>query len=215
MPYSASGIKKSYNGQQILNNIDIDITEGKATLLTGASGSGKSTLIRALSLLDTPDSGVIHRNNTVIWSAANNTNPRREDLYPDITCVFQQVYLWPNMTNKKNVMFSVNGRSSENEYHKYIERMNIEHVMNRHPNEISLGQRQRVGLVRALMLKPKYLFLDEISSALDRSSTNAVIDVLFEKLGQGVGMLAITHDPRLMECEIGDAIEMDQGRLVR
>jgi len=213
MEYTAKIIFKSYGHSEILHGVDIAIPAGSITLLSGPSGSGKSTLIRAISLLETPNSGSIIMDGRLLWSQDEGKVVRDSDLYPQVTCVFQQVYLWPHMTNTQNVLFALRAKSKPPEFDLYRKRLGLDGVMSRYPNEVSLGQRQRIGLLRALLLQPRYLFLDEITSALDGKSASRVLCILQDLVNAGVGILAISHDPRVLEWEGANMLSMDEGRI--
>lgn len=186
-------LKKSFGKIKALDSVDINIAPGRISVLIGPSGGGKTTLIRALALLDYPDEGVVSINNTN-FSFPLDSKKRIVNPWPNVTVVFQQHFLWPHLTLRKNILLPL---SKKNESQKVVEELidifQMSSFIDRFPNEVSIGQRQRVALARAFALRPKYILLDEITSALDVEQTSAVIKHLLALREQGIGMLVVTH----------------------
>lgn len=186
---------KSWGGTIGLRNVSIDVKQGAITTLIGPSGSGKTTLLRTLSLLDTPDSGAISIDHkTYAFPLENGKNP--DHPWPDVTVVFQQLFLWPHLRLRENIMLPLKNRNngfSLDELDDIIHRFDMESFIDRYPNEASLGQRQRVALVRALALRPSYILLDEITSALDVENVSAILTQLEKLRDDGIGVLMVTH----------------------
>lgn len=193
---SAKNVCKVLDGKTILDNVNIEIMPGEVTLLTGPSGGGKSTLLRCLALLDSPDSGEV----MVDGRAINlSKNIDKLSVHPKVTCVFQQLYLWPHLTNRQNIMMALNSASYKNELiESYIDKLDLAKCIDNFPNQSSLGQKQRVAILRALVLAPTYLLLDEITSALDTVSSGVVVDLLKSLAEEGKGILIVSHDFRLI-----------------
>lgn len=189
------GIEKNYNGRPILNGVDLTIEQGKITCLIGPSGGGKTTLLRTLALLEAPDKGTVavdsKRYDFPMAPGATFTPP-----WPEMTVVFQSLFLWPHMTLRENVILPAK-QAGMTHIKEYIEELiaffEMEQFIDRYPNEASRGQQQRVALARALMLKPKYILLDEITSALDVEQVAKVLDKLQRLRDQGIGIFIITH----------------------
>ena len=155
----AKNISKSYRGTEILKGVDIKVEHGKITSLIGPSGSGKTTLLRVLSMLDLPESGSVFLNDE------RYEFPLKENKiikpWPRISVVFQQLFLWPHLTLRQNILLPLKGNVDNKHLAELIKLLKMEEFIDRYPNQASLGQRQRVALARALALKPKYLLLDE------------------------------------------------------
>jgi ABC-type polar amino acid transport system ATPase subunit len=192
---TGQNIVKKFEGRTILNGVDLTIDQGKITCLIGPSGSGKTTLLRALSLLEYPDSG------SVIIEGKSYNFPRPLEQkpvnpWPEVTVVFQSLFLWPHMTLRRNVMLPAK-RAGLPDVHKRMEELidffEMGSFIDRYPNEASRGQQQRVALARALMLKPRYIFLDEITSALDVEQVAKVLEYLQKLRDNGIGIFLITH----------------------
>lgn len=178
-----------------LKDVSVSIVPGQITALIGPSGGGKSTLIRALSLLDPPDSGSITiEDTTYIFPKKNISSPQPP--WPKVTIVFQQLFLWPHLTIRQNITLPVENNdpiSCKGSLEQLIDLFEMAEFIDRYPNEVSLGQRQRAAIARALILKPKYLLLDEITSALDVEHVSKLLSHLKALRSEGMGILLITH----------------------
>ncbi|HAX91868.1 MAG TPA: peptide ABC transporter ATP-binding protein [Rhodospirillaceae bacterium] len=183
------------DGKTVFDGVDLDIAPGGITVLIGPSGTGKTTLLRCLALLDPPRGGEImvdeQRFTFPIPAGGHAPAP-----WPQLTAVFQQLFLWPHLTLRENILLPVRLSGQTNgheELDKLIDAFDMGAFIERYPNEASLGQRQRIALARALMLKPRYLLLDEITSALDVEQIAKILGYLKTLRGQNIGIFLITH----------------------
>jgi polar amino acid transport system ATP-binding protein len=194
---AGEGIKKSYNGKEVLHGIDLGLEPGKITALIGPSGAGKTTLLRVLSLLDPPDSGKVFVDDAIYpFPQGKRKRNRQPAPWPKVTVVFQQLFLWPHLTLRQNINLPLNNKKDDNTKNyvdELIRSFEMTDFLDQYPNQASLGQRQRAALVRALALRPKYLLLDEITSALDVEQVKIVLYHLQDLRDQGVGILVATH----------------------
>lgn len=194
-------ISKSYGRKQVLRNVDISVERGEVVVLTGPSGGGKTTLLRCLSLLETPDKGVVELDGTQ-YNFSDGLKETKTIPYPRLTIVFQQLFLWPHLTNRHNVLLSM--PLKETSYFEYLlDRLEMREFIDNYPNESSLGQKQRVALTRALVLAPDYILLDEATSALDDRRVAIVSEELFRLKEKDIGILLITHNVDLAN-ELGN-----------
>lgn len=192
----AKNITFGYGERTILRNVNLTIEPGGITALIGPSGSGKTTLLRCLALLEAPQQGEILVDEERFawpWPADKPFVPP----YPKLTTVFQQLFLWPHLTLRENILLPVRLRGvngeAEAKLDAMIEAFDMGGFINRFPNEASLGQRQRVALARALMLDPRYILLDEITSSLDVEQIAKILDYLKHLRGANIGIFIITH----------------------
>ncbi|MGE0109850.1 MAG: amino acid ABC transporter ATP-binding protein [Bdellovibrionales bacterium] len=193
----AKNISFSYGKKNIFNDISLSITPGSITTLIGPSGSGKTTLLRCLALLAQPQAGEIHVDDDFFsfpWPKEKEFLPP----YPKLTTVFQQLFLWPHLTLRENIMLPdrLRGRDraeANAQLDEMVEDFEMGEFINRYPNEASLGQRQRVALARALILQPRYLLLDEITSSLDVEQVAKILECLKKLRDKNIGVFIVTH----------------------
>lgn len=186
-------ISLHYGLEPVLDEVSLRIKEGEIHQVSGPSGGGKTTLLRVLSLLDAPKAGQILLDGREFRHGhlfAPSTWIRNEPFRRSVTLVSQQIFLWPHLTCRQNIEFVHAGRDT---YAELAERLNVAHCLNRYPNQASIGQRQRIALIRAIVTRPRYLLLDEVTSALDQEMC-AISTGLIEQLAiDGMGVLMVTH----------------------
>jgi polar amino acid transport system ATP-binding protein len=211
-----AGIRKSYGRQVVLQDVDVSVAPGQITALIGPSGGGKSTLLRALSLLDCPDHGTVRVDDAVYEFPRRNGNGFVPP-WPKLTIVFQQLFLWPHLTIRQNITLPLeetNGVQLATLVEELIDLFAMGEFIDRYPNQVSLGQRQRAAIARALALQPRYLLLDEITSALDVEHVSALLNHLKVLRDRGVGILLITHLIGFAKRAADQILFLDGGRIV-
>ncbi len=207
-------IIKSYgNGGsrfQVLQGISLEIKDGDFVVVLGASGSGKSTLLNVISGLERPDSGNVFYDNTDIIAFSDNelTSFRKKN----IGFIFQQYYLLPNMSVDKNVKMGAD-LASNKEYKSVIQAVGLGEKLHKYPSELSGGEQQRVSVARALAKKPKILFLDEPTGALDEQTGRQVLDYICKlKNKYGFTIVMVTHNLNIAEMA-KTVIKMNSGKI--
>jgi ABC-type polar amino acid transport system ATPase subunit len=191
--FQAREIWKSYSNERVLRGTSIAVSRGSATVLIGPSGSGKSTLLRTASLIDEPDRGSVEIDGSCCFDAEKKGRPSRTP-WPDITVVLQQLFLWPHLTIRSNILLPAKLRGKPlGDLNNICSSLGIGNLLDRYPNEVSIGERQRAAVARALLLRPKYLLLDEITSSLDVEQIQRMLMLLDLKLQEGVGLIVVTH----------------------
>jgi phospholipid/cholesterol/gamma-HCH transport system ATP-binding protein len=202
-------IRKSFNGNIILNDVSAVIDTGKCNLIIGASGSGKTVFMKCLVGLFQPDSG------DILYDGQNfsrmDANEKKE-IRKQIGMLFQGSALFDSLTVEKNVMFPLNMFTNDTTGEKLkranevLERVNLVGANKKFPAELSGGMKKRVGIARAIVLNPKYLFCDEPNSGLD-PQTSLVIDRLIQEITMEYNITTVvnTHDMNSV-MEIGDHI---------
>ena len=214
MILSAQNVNKRYGKRVVLRDCSITINTGQCLLIRGPSGGGKSTLLRILALLEQADNGkVIHADRS--WDASRLI---KTSAYPFLTLVFQQLFLWPNLTMGENISIALthqkNGVLSKAAM-EMLERFAIAELLNRHPHECSLGERQRLAIARALLSDARFLLLDEPSSALDRANQTVLVEALKQALANDRGVLLVTHDDHGFDGVVDESFELENAQLRR
>ena len=199
-----------------LKGIDVAVPAGKLTILRGRSGSGKTTLMNILGALDKPTAGKVLFEGRNI--ARMDEHRRAKLRRMEIGFVFQSIALIPMMNALENVEYALRltkyrgdrtARAME-----CLKLVGLSQRANHMPQELSGGEQQRVAIARAIAHRPKVLFADEPTGALDTNTGLAMVK-LFRELtdGQGVTIVMTTHDTDLME--LGDRVyELEGGELI-
>ena len=198
-------ITKSYNYKNILKNVNLELNTSQITVLKGPSGSGKTTLLRNIALLEKPDSGVLEIMGTVYDF---DVQPKQKIMpNSNLNLVFQRLYLYPHLTNRENILLALDEVNSYTNklFEELVSFLGIKSVLDNYPNQSSLGQQQRVAIARVLILQPKFILFDEITSALDIEQTKNIVTLLKKIKKQGIGSLIVTHDIYFME-NVADSI---------
>lgn len=193
-------VYKAFGDNHVLEGFTLDVNEGETVVIIGYSGSGKSVAIKHVVGLLMPDRGTV-----VVDDNDVPTLPRRElyELRARIGYVFQFAALFDSMTIGDNVAMGLRKQRDMSEREiaqrvaEALELADLPDVQNRYPAELSGGMRKRVGIARAVALRPKYILYDEPTTGLD-PVTSAVIDELMIRMREklGVTSVVITHDMR-------------------
>ena len=191
------GIRKSYNGREVLKGIDLEIADQDYLVILGASGSGKSTLLNVLSGLEKPDSGHVYYGEEDLSQLTEGqlTVFRRAQ----IAFIFQQYFLLPNLTVEQNVKMGANLAGNQ-DYIRILEALGLGDKLQHYPSQLSGGEQQRVAIARALAKRPRVLFLDEPTGALDEATGRqilAYISSLQEELG--FTLVMVTHNANIAQ----------------
>ncbi len=200
-----------------LTDIDLEVNEGELVCLRGRSGSGKTTLINILGALDRPDGGNVYFCGEDIVKLSD---PKRDKLRRErLSFVFQSVALISTMTALENVEFSlrlaghpIQGRTKRAK--ECLARVGLGKRMYHRPGELSGGEQQRVAIARAVANKPKIIFADEPTAALDSNTGTAVL-ALFRELvhDDGITVVMTTHDEAMMQ--LADVVySLEDGEIV-
>lgn len=202
-------ISKTFNDRQVLAGIDGTFKPGDTSLIIGSSGTGKSVLLKCMIGLVEPDSGeVLYDGRNFLTSDINQQKAIRREM----GVLFQGSALFDSKTVLENVRFPLDMLTDQSLKDKLdraqecLLRVGLEGVGDRMPSEISGGMKKRVGIARAIVLNPKYLFCDEPNSGLD-PLTSIKIDQLIQEITNEyqITTVVITHDMNSM-MEIGEKI---------
>lgn len=213
---SITTIEKGFAGKSVIEGVSAVFETGKCNLIIGASGSGKTVLMKCLVGLIQPDAGTIAYDGQ---SFTVMSEEQRKIMRRKIGMLFQGSALFDSMTVKENVMFPLDMFSDKTKGEKMkrvdevLDRVNLHEAHNKYPAEISGGMKKRVGIARAIVLNPQYLFCDEPNSGLD-PQTSLVIDKLIHEITTEFNITTVinTHDMNSV-MEIGHRIlYMYQGK---
>ncbi len=211
-------ISKAFNGKTILEGISGVFEKGKPNLIIGASGTGKSVLLKCIVGLLKPDTGNVLYDGRDFY--AGNRDLKIE-IRREMGMLFQGSALFDSKTVEENVMFPLDILTTMKRDEKLdrvnfcLKRVGLENVNKKMPSEISGGMKKRVGIARAIVNTPQYLFCDEPNSGLD-PQTSVLIDELIQDLSEDLDMttIVVTHDMNSM-IGIGEKILfLYQGRKV-
>lgn len=206
-------LTKSYEANKVLDNININLKEGKFLCLLGPSGSGKSTILHSIG-------GFIDFNGQIILDGENISNLEPNDR--KVSTVFQSLGLFSHMTVLNNVMYglkfnqkSLNKTEKKDLAYKTIEMVGLKGYENRKPAELSGGEKQRVALARSLVVKPKLLLMDEPFSALDQKLREKM-QLEIRKIHKDFGLTTIfvTHDQAEAFKMADEVIVLSQGKII-
>lgn len=202
-------LRKSFGERVILNDVNVTMEPGKCNLIIGSSGSGKTVFMKCLVGLFVPDSGeILYQDGDFIKMDVNE----KKEIRKQIGMLFQGSALFDSLTVEQNVMFPLNMftndsyRTKIKRVNEVLQRVNLDGANKKFPAELSGGMKKRVGIARAIVLNPRYLFCDEPNSGLD-PLTSLVIDRLIKEitLEYGITTVVNTHDMNSV-MEIGDHI---------
>lgn len=182
---------------EVIKGIDLEIKDGDFVSISGRSGSGKSTLLYLLSTLDAPTSGLI---------TIDDLEPDKlsvEDLHKfrnlNLGFVFQFHYLLPELTAIENTLLPARKNGNQDEISVFVNQLfedfDISKIKDKLPSQLSGGEQQRVAIIRALSMKPRYLFADEPTGSLDSVNGRTVMDILIKANKEwGMTLVLVTHE---------------------
>lgn len=208
-------IKKGFAGKTVIEDVSATMNAGQCNLIIGSSGSGKTVFMKCLVGLFEPDSG------DILYSGEDFTKmniDQKKEIRKQIGMLFQGSALFSSMTVEENIIFPLDMFTRDTRKKKLervnevLARVNLEGVNKKFPAELSGGMMKRVGIARAIVLNPKYLFVDEPNSGLD-PQTSGLIDKLIKEITDEYQITTVinTHDMNSV-MEIGDnIIYMYQG----
>ena len=202
-------LKKGFGGKTVIEGVSAVMNAGQCNLIIGASGSGKTVFMKCIVGLFQPDSG------SILYGGNDFTSmsiEQKKEIRKEIGMLFQGSALFSSMTVEENIIFPLDMFTKDSRKKKLqrvnevLERVNLEGANKKFPAELSGGMMKRVGIARAIVLNPKYLFVDEPNSGLD-PQTSGLIDKLISDITTEYNITTVinTHDMNSV-MEIGDHI---------
>lgn len=200
-------VYKSFGDVKVLKGINLDIKPAEKVAVIGPSGSGKTTIIRMLMTLEEPTSGDIIVDGVNLWKMERNGKMVRanekhlREVRGDIGMVFQHFNLFPHMTILENCMTAPVHVKKEDKKEvrarsiQMLERVGLGDKVDNYPSQLSGGQKQRVAMARALVMRPKIMLFDEVTSALDPELVGEVLEVIRDLAEhEDMAMVLVTHE---------------------
>lgn len=210
-------LNKFYGDWQALHDINFDLKKGEVLAILGPSGSGKSTLLRTLNGLENYKDGEIIFHGKKIEASAKEWQAIRQK----IGMVFQSYDLFPNLTVMENILLAptkVQKRDRaevEKMATELLKRVNMDKYASSYPRELSGGQQQRVAIVRALVMKPEILLLDEITASLDPEMVRGIEEIV-DKLSKvdHMTMILVTHQMNFAKRVADEVLFLEKGKVI-
>ena len=209
-------LTKFYGERQVLDQIDLSVSDHEVVCLIGASGSGKSTLLRCINGLTEFDEGSIRIDGVDIYDESFG----RTGLYKKVGIVFQAYNLFPTMSVLENITLApvkVHGRpraEADASAMKLLELFGLGQYAKAYPEQLSGGQQQRVAIVRSLATEPQVLLLDEVTAALDPELIGEVLKIIRDLKSTGMTMVIVTHEMAFARDVADRVCFLDGGRII-
>lgn len=220
MIIKATNIVRTYHNGEIdvpvLKGVDVSLKKGEFLLLTGKSGAGKSTLLYQLALLDNPNEGNIEIEG-IDWTEKSDQEKLKFRLNK-FGYVFQDYALLPELTAIENValpllMLGIDKVTAYEKAMKVLNKVGIGDKADNLESQLSGGEKQRVGVARAIVNEPKILFADEPTANLDSENSETVMELLKELNENGQTIVLITHEPEFYSYG-HRRILLDDGKII-
>jgi ABC-type polar amino acid transport system ATPase subunit len=222
---SVRGLHKRFGHLEVLKDVSFEIQPSEKVAIIGPSGSGKSTLLRLLIGLDEFDQGEIRIEGREFVRCESPGKPfRRGKEFRGLRCqmgmVFQQFSLFPHMSVMKNLLLSPTkvlgmreGEAREKAL-RLLDKVGLRDKADQYPEKLSGGQKQRASIARALMMEPKVMLFDEVTSALDPELIHEVLEVMQRLAAEGMTMVVVTHEMGFASRVADHVLFMDHGSIV-
>ncbi|WP_404451113.1 ectoine/hydroxyectoine ABC transporter ATP-binding protein EhuA [Virgibacillus necropolis] len=217
-------VHKAFGDVEVLKGINLDIKPAEKVAVIGPSGSGKTTIIRMLMTLEQPTAGSIIVDGKNLWHMkkgeqlvpANEKHLRQ--VRGDIGMVFQHFNLFPHMTILENCMTAPihvqreDKKAAKQRSIEMLEKVGLGDKLDNYPSQLSGGQKQRVAMARALVMRPKIMLFDEVTSALDPELVGEVLEVIREIAKEGeMAMVLVTHEMEFARDIADRILFLDNG----
>lgn len=212
---SIEHLKKSYDDNLILDDINLEVHQGEVIVLVGPSGCGKSTMLRCINALEPIQGGEIKLNGEKIDPKKKNIAELRQK----IGMVFQSYELFPHLTVLDNILLApmkVQKRKkeeAEKEAMALLERVGLAEKAKSYPRQLSGGQKQRVAIIRSMAMNPDVILFDEPTSALDPEMVGEVLELMKDLAKEGMTMVVVTHEMGFAREVASRVLFIDDGQI--
>ncbi|MEO7096837.1 MAG: ABC transporter ATP-binding protein [Polyangiales bacterium] len=206
-------VHRTFGGREVVAGISLAIAEAESVALMGPSGCGKTTLLQMVGLLDRPDRGVVRMGSLDTW--AQSQGVRAELRLSRIGFVFQHSNLLGHLTARENVALPAwraggNRAAALVRADELLDKVGLSARRDGKASELSIGEAQRVAVIRAMVNRPRLILADEPTGSLDANSTAAVLALLLA--AEGAAVLIVTHDPEVA-AQASRTLRMRDGKL--
>ena len=214
MVYRVKNLEKSFGENQVLKKINFEVEANEKIVIIGPSGGGKSTLLRCLNLLEEPTGGTIYYHDMKL----NRRNYKK--IQGKIGMVFQSFQLFDNMTVIENITLApilnklMPKDQAYREAREYLKQIHLEDKENVYPSSLSGGKKQRVAIVRTLLMNPEVILFDEPTSALDPEMIEEVLNLIMEVSKKNITMIVVTHELNFAKNFATRVLFMEGGTIV-
>lgn len=205
-------LSKAIGGRTVLNQIDLSVAPGECVILSGDNGAGKTTLLRILAGLLDPDQGQCQYN-----GHAKSWQQARPWLLHNVVYLHQEPYIFDSSV-LHNISYGLRARGvgacrARAMAMQALHNAGLEHLGERSGKQLSGGEKQRVALLRAWVLSPRLLLLDEPIASLDQNARHRTLFLIRRLLEDGVGLIITAHEPRLFAPLLARHLRLSEGRL--
>lgn len=202
----AININKRFGSSIIFENLNFSVEKGEIVTIVGSSGRGKSTLLRCLVGLEKIDGGtIIIDGKKLVEDGVYAKSKDQSKILSEVGIVFQNYNLFPNLTVRGNLEIVKNdGKKIDS----LLRRFGLYDRASAYPSKISGGQKQRLAIIRAMMLDPKIIFFDEPTSALDEDNRGEIVKLINELNSEQYTIVVVTHDMQFVDCLNSKIYEM-------
>ena len=219
-------IHKSFGDLKVLKGIDIEVNRGEVLAIIGPSGSGKSTLLRCINKLETIDSGSIAiKGDFLVQTNADGKavyadNKKTREILASTGMVFQQFNLFANLTVTENITLApvklklMDDKMAYKKGMELLENVGLKDKANVYPSSLSGNQKQRVSIVRTLMMNPDIILFDEPTSALDPEMVQEVLELIREVSKMGKTMIIVSHEMSFVRDISNRILFLDDGKII-
>ena len=209
-------LKKKFGSNVVLNDISFNVSKGDIISIVGPSGSGKSTLLRCLNLIEKPSSGdIIFEGISLIGKKTDLSLLRQK-----MGMVFQQFNLFPHLTVIDNITLApvklklMNEVTARKKALELLNTINLKDKAEHYPNELSGGKKQRVAIIRTLIMEPDIILFDEPTSALDPEMIGEVLDLIKKVADTGKTMVIVSHEMNFVKKVSNRVLFIDGGKVI-
>ena len=213
-----NNITHSYGTKPVLHNFNLDLSSNQLTCLLGGSGCGKTTILRLIAGLEIPQEGQVIIEDKVVSENGQNLIPPYQR---NTGFIFQDLALWPHFTVYKNIAFGLTERREKNVKETVFKMLNffgLEDHAQKYPHQLSGGQKQLVAISRSLVLKPKFLLMDEPLSNLDVKLKRKILEHIKDlkqsrTIGANLTIIYVTHDHKEAFAIADKIVVLNEGKI--